>query len=175
MWALEPQILGWESPFFLFPLGPNCSCATQEFVPKDLVRIKWNTHHHHHGPNCLAISSAACCVCYQMCVNNTFLPPQEKHNKMVVFVGWHGWILLIPYFNLTFDFSWTFFFGAMPHSRRDLSSLIRDWICAPAPALEVQSLTHWTAREVSEVQLFHNYKKHVHRLHFKSNSLHYAT
>ena len=31
------------------------------------------------------------------------------------------------------------------------------------------------AREVSEVQLFYNYKKHRHRLHFKSNSLHYAT
>lgn len=35
----------------------------------------------------------------------------------------------------------------MPHIRWNLSSGTRDWTCAPA--LEVQNLNHWTAREVT--------------------------
>ena len=51
---------------------------------------------------------------------------------------------------------WTFFFIILifwPHGMWDLGSLTRDWIGIPpnrppTPALEVQSLNCWTAREV---------------------------
>ena len=44
------------------------------------------------------------------------------------------------------EFSWHFFFFISLHNMWDLSSLTRDWTCAPAA--EVQSLNHWTSREV---------------------------
>ena len=49
-----------------------------------------------------------------------------------VWTGWSSWLL--------------FFFMAMPCSLQGLSSLTRDWSCAPAA--EAWSPNHWTARKV---------------------------
>ena len=48
--------------------------------------------------------------------------------------------------HISVNFHDTFFFFISLHNMWDLSSLTRDWTCAPAA--EVQSLNHWTSREV---------------------------
>ena len=45
-----------------------------------------------------------------------------------------------------------FFFLAVPHGMKNLSSLTRDRTCAPA--MEVQSPNHWTARESGRFPVF---------------------
>ena len=60
-----------------------------------------------------------------------------------------------PFFFLFFvmqELDSFFFFGPLPFSMQDLNSPTRSW--THAPAVEVQGLNHWTAREISWLKIW---------------------
>ena len=107
---------------------------------------------------CLCLKSVHVYVC--LCLRRKNIWNNIDQNVIVISVLWitndfHFFLYTLPIL---------FFLDAL-HGMWGLSSLTRDW--THTPALEAQSLNHWTAREVSILLLFQkkeqNYLCAMHR------------